>query len=128
LKALQPKHEQTWLKRIVTTLVAALVIVGVWAHITHPSDQLTGPVALFDHVFDVALALGLSILSIMVGYSIFTWAKLQFAGSTEALTFSFFAGTGVLGLSVLGLGLVGLLRPLPVLAVISIWILLTVRQ
>ena len=67
--------------------------------------------AILDRVFDFGITLCLAALTIMIGRTIARWFGLRFENIAEALAFSFFLGTGILGLSVLFLGLIGLLRP-----------------
>ena len=73
------------------------------------ASNVTGPLAILDHIFDFTLALGLSILALGVGASLCKQLKVEFTGTAEALSFSMFVGTGVLGLAVLFLGLLNLL-------------------
>jgi hypothetical protein len=81
--------------------------------------------ALLDHIFDVILALGLSIVVLSVGHAAGKRFRLNFASTVEDISFSIFLGTGVVGLSVLCLGLVGLLRPWPVAVLVILTIGLT---
>lgn len=71
-----------------------------------------------------ALALFIAIALVCVGHAIGRLLRLEFANGPEEISFSLFIGTGAVGLSVLGLGLLGLLRPLPVLSLIAVYLFL----
>lgn len=99
-------------RRIIVTLCVAIGLAGAITHIKL-GDQVAnaaGTLAILDHIFDVALALGLSILALAIGSSLCKVLKLEFNGNAEALSFSIFLGTGVVGLGVLFLGLLNLLH------------------
>src|SRR5215208_1893150 len=87
--------------------VAALSIV----HIRYGSPLTEiGPIAVLDHIFDLAFALGLTIITLVLGGALSKRLRLTFANTAEGLSFSLFLGTGLLGLVVLFLGLLGLLH------------------
>jgi len=103
-----------------------VLLAALYAHIhLGGSEEYTGPLALLDHIFDLILALGLSLVMLSVGHAIGRRFRLDFASTVEDMSFSIFLGTGVVGLSVLCLGLVGLLRPWPVAALLILAIGLT---
>jgi hypothetical protein len=79
---------------------------------------VTVAVAILDHIFDFTLALGLFTIVLCVGNALSTKLKITFAGAAEEIAFSVFLGTGVIGLCVLFLGLLGMLRPWPVMALL----------
>jgi 4-amino-4-deoxy-L-arabinose transferase-like glycosyltransferase len=89
---------------------------------------VTGPIAVLDHLFDLILALAISALTLSIGYVVCRKLGIVFANEAEGLSFSFFLGTGVLGLLVLVLGLLGQLRPLPVLALITLCVAFAASQ
>ena len=87
--------------------VAALSIV----HIRYGSPLTEiGPIAVLDHIFDLAFALGLTIITLVLGGALSKRLRLTFANTPERLSFSLFLGSGSLGLVVLFLGLLGLLH------------------
>jgi hypothetical protein len=51
--------------------------------------------------------------------------RLNFANTAEHISFSLFLGTGTVGLSVLCLGLLGLLRPWPIATVLALYVAVT---
>jgi len=82
---------------------------------------------VLDHTFDLILALGLSVLILLAGRGVAQRFDLEFVSAAEEISFSFFLGTGVVGLSVLCLGLLGLLRPWPVGLLLAFYTAMTVR-
>ncbi len=117
------------LKLIFIIVGASLLVGAVYAHIhLAGSEEYTGPLAVLDHIFDVILALALSIVVLSVGHAIAKGFKLDFASTAEDISFSVFLGTGVVGLSVLCLGLIGLLRLWSIAALLILTIGLTARH
>jgi 4-amino-4-deoxy-L-arabinose transferase-like glycosyltransferase len=108
-------------KLIAVMATAGLVLAFVYAHIRiNGSEEYTGPLLLLDHAFDISLALGLAVVLLSVGNALSKRFGLEFASTAEEISFSVFLGTGVAGLSVLCLGLLGLLRPWPVAALLAL--------
>lgn len=97
---------------MIIAFCVGVMLVGTIIHInlgTRASD-VTGILAIFDHIFDFTLALGLLILALAVGARLCNQFKVEFNGIAESLSFSIFLGTGVIGLAVLFLGLLSLLN------------------
>ena len=88
----------------------------------------TGALAVLDHLFDLVAALTLSFVLLSAGHSLSRRISLQFVNSAEHLAFSFFLGTGVVGLLVLLMGLLGLLRGWAMLALLFVTLALTARD
>jgi len=91
-------------------------------------NQVIGPLAFLDHLFDLILSLGLSALTLAIGYVFCRKLGMVFANEAEALSISFFLGTGILALSVLLLGLGGQLRPLVIVGLITLYIATAARH
>jgi 4-amino-4-deoxy-L-arabinose transferase-like glycosyltransferase len=116
-------------KIILIIAIATLVFGGIYAHIRiNGSELYVGPLAFLDHTFDVTLALGLSVVFLCIGHALGRRFSLNFANTAEHISFSVFLGTGVVGLSVLCLGLLGLLRPWPITTVLAVYIAVTARD
>ncbi len=98
------------------TLSFSSIVAHFWIG---PRDDVTGLLALLNNTFPLTLALVLAVVLSCVGHAITRLFKIEFANGAEEIAFSLFLGTGVVGLSVLGLGLVGLLRPWAALVVIA---------
>jgi len=114
---------------------AALVstVLCIAAAVTHfylgaVAEYATGPLAILDHLFDLVAAITVSFVILSVGHSITKRSSLRFVNTAEQLTFSFFLGTGAVGLLVLLMGLMGLLRPWAMLALLLLAIALTARD
>ena len=74
----------------------------------------TGLLAVVAHVYDLAVALMLAAVCVCVGNAVCERFRVRFASLGEEIGFSLFVGAGVIGLSVLLVGLAGWLRPLPI--------------
>jgi len=104
---------------------AALICLGllavVYAHLhVAGSDTYAGLLAPLDRVFDLALAIAISFMLASFGLAISRLLKINWSNTAETLSISLFLGTGVFGLAVLGLGLLGMLRPIPVLVLCAL--------
>lgn len=93
-----------------TPIIAVAARVAV--HTRYGQSPLTevGPIAFIDHIFDLAFALGLALIAVVLGGALSKRLRLTFANTAETLSFPFFLGTGFIGLVVLFLGLLGLLH------------------
>jgi hypothetical protein len=116
--------------RVAAVLGAALCIAATVTHLYlgAAAENATGALAVLDHLFDLVAAVALSFVLLSVGNSLTKRLSLQFANSAEQLAFSFFLGTGVIGLLVLFLGLFGLLRGWAILALLLVALILTARD
>ena len=105
-----------WMKPAVTVLAGLGVLAVVYSHLRIAgSDTYAGLLAPFDRLFDFALALAVSVMLTSLGLAVARVLKITWSNTAETVSVSLFLGTGVFGLAVLGLGLVGLLSPIPVL-------------
>ena len=111
-------------------LCVGVLLAAIAAHIYLGSSAnvYTGPIEVLDHIFDVALALCLVIVTLLIGFSVAKKFGLTFANTPEHLSFSLFLGVGLIGLSVLFFGLLGLLRPGPIVAFLIVVLALTYRE
>ncbi len=92
-----------------------MLLAAIYAHITiNGNPDFTGPLAILDRIFDLALTGGLAALMFCTGARLSRALRLKFLSIAEELSFSIMLGTGAVGLFVLALGLIGLLKPLPV--------------
>lgn len=122
--------------RLVSTSIAVAVLTAalcIAATVTHfylgaAAEQATGPLAILDHVFDLVAAVTVSFVILSIGYSLTKRTSFQFINSAEQLAFSFFLGTGVAGLLVLSMGLLGLLGRWDIFALLWLSIVLTERD
>ena len=116
--------------RVAAVLGAALCIAATLTHIYlgAAAEDATGVLAVLDHLFDLVAAVTLSSVLLSVGNSLTKRFSLQFIDSAEHLAFSFFLGTGVVGLLVLLMGLLGLLRGWAILALLLVALALTARD
>jgi hypothetical protein len=93
--------------------VTCLLLSAIYAHVaTHGNPDVTGALAVLDHVFNIAFAAALGVLTFCIGRALSRVLQLTFVSVAEELSFAIMLGTGALGLSVLALGLIGLLKPL----------------
>jgi 4-amino-4-deoxy-L-arabinose transferase-like glycosyltransferase len=92
-----------------------VLLAAIYAHSTiNGNPDYAGSLAILDRVFDFALAGGLGVLTFCIGARLSKVLQLNLISVAEELSFSIMLGTGALGLSILALGLLGLLKPLPV--------------
>lgn len=105
-----------WVWPAATTLLAAALVAIIYAHFRIAgSDTYAGLLAPLDRVFDLTLAVAISLMLASLGLAVSRVLHLAWANTAETISISLFLGTGVFGLAVLALGLLGLLRPIPVL-------------
>lgn len=109
---------------------AALCIAATLTHIYlgAAAEDATGALAVLDHLFDLVAAVTVSFVILSAGHSLTKKISLQFVNSAERLAFSFFVGTGVVGLLILFLGLMGLLRGWVMLGLLLFAVALTARD
>jgi 4-amino-4-deoxy-L-arabinose transferase-like glycosyltransferase len=92
-----------------------VLLAAIYAHITiNGNPDYAGSLAILDRIFDLALAAGLGVLTFSIGSRLNRVLQLTLQSVAEELSFSIMLGTGALGLSILALGLLGLLTPLPI--------------
>jgi hypothetical protein len=107
-------------------LLGVGVLAVVYAHLrVAGSDTYTGLLAPLDRVFDLALAVAISFMLASLGLVIARVIKVTWSNAAETLSISLFLGTGVFGLAVLGLGLLGLLKSIPVLILCALSIIIS---
>jgi len=105
-----------------------VLLAAIYAHITiSKNPDYAGSLAILDRVFDLALAGSLGVLTFSIGSRLSKVLQLKLMSVAEELSFSIFLGTGALGLSILALGLLGLLKPLPV-ALLILSLLIALRS
>src|SRR5829696_9171703 len=100
------------ISRVALAFTAVLCVAATLAHIYlgAAAEYARGPLAILDHSFDLVAAISVSFVLLSVGHSLTNRFSLQFVNSAEKLAFSFFLGTGAVGLLILLMGLMGLLR------------------
>jgi 4-amino-4-deoxy-L-arabinose transferase-like glycosyltransferase len=117
---------------IISACSAILIVVSafaVYAHLKILPERFNyhGSLALGARLFDLLLAIGLALLSLGVGRYVCGRLKVEFSGVAEELTFSILIGSGVVGMGIMALGLVGLLRAVAVAPLLLIFLLLSIR-
>jgi 4-amino-4-deoxy-L-arabinose transferase-like glycosyltransferase len=99
----------------IAVAVGIILLVGIaHFHISREAYEITGPLAIVDRVFDILLAGCLLTVVFCTGRGIARVIGLTFLSTAEEASLSVMLGTGTIGMAVLGLGLAGILRPLPV--------------
>jgi 4-amino-4-deoxy-L-arabinose transferase-like glycosyltransferase len=116
-------------RKILLIVGLTLCLAGIIAHAwIGGRDDVSGWLALLNNTFPIALALVLATVLSCVGNAVTRLFRIGFSNAAEEIAFSVFAGTGVVGVSVLGLGLAGLLRPWPVLGLIASYSIASYRS
>jgi 4-amino-4-deoxy-L-arabinose transferase-like glycosyltransferase len=120
------QHVTSWAKPAVTALAGSALLAVVYAHLhLAGSETYVGLLAPLDRLFDLGLAMAIGFMLASLGLAISRTLKITWSNSAETLSISLFLGTGVIGLAVLGLGLVGLLRPVPLLILCAFSIIIS---
>ncbi|HET6979075.1 MAG TPA: glycosyltransferase family 39 protein [Pyrinomonadaceae bacterium] len=122
----KPEEQQVtgWVWPAAGALFAVGLLTVVYAHFrVAGSDTYTGLLAPLDRLFDLALAAAISLILASLGLAISRLLHLAWANTAETISISLFLGTGVFGLAVLGLGLLGLLTPIPILILCTLSII-----
>lgn len=105
-----------------------LLTAAVYAHLKIAgNEEITGSLAILDRIFDLAFVSALAALTFCIGRRLARLLQLDFLSVAEELPFSIMLGTGCLGLCVLGFGLLGLLKPLP-LGLFTLFLLVIFRS
>ena len=98
-----------------------ILLPAIYAHVQiADNDHYRGPLAMLDRVFDLAFVCVLAIVTFALGRRLARALQLSFLGIAEELSFSIMLGTGTLALAVLGFGLAGLLKPIPIAILIVV--------
>jgi dolichyl-phosphate-mannose-protein mannosyltransferase len=116
---------RSWIRPTLTALIGLGVLALIYAHLhIAGSNTYVGILAPLDRLFDLTLAVAITLMLASLGLALGRFLNVAWSNTAETLSISLFLGTGVFGLAVLGLGLVGLLRPLPVLILCGVSIIL----
>ncbi len=105
---------------VVTPFVIGLGLLLQHLRIASNALDVKGFLALTERLFELSLAGSLVALTYCVGLTISRRLSINFAGRAEEIAFSVMLGTGAVGLAMLGLGLAGLLTPLPVILLLAV--------
>jgi 4-amino-4-deoxy-L-arabinose transferase-like glycosyltransferase len=105
---------------VVTPFVVGLGLLLQHLRIAPNALDVKGFPLLTERLFELLLAGLLSALTYCVGLTISRRLSIVFASQAEEIAFSVMLGTGAVGLAVLGLGLAGLLTPLPIILLLAI--------
>jgi hypothetical protein len=104
--------------RFGVTIAVLLCLAAVYGHIqvARSSDDYTGSLAILDRLFDLIFAGALGASSFCIGRAICRALSLTFSSLAEEIAISVMLGAGAFACGVLGMGLAGILAPLPVAA------------
>src|SRR6185503_17276353 len=120
------------LNRALGVLVPVALVSGfsLYAHfrIAAIGEDYTGILVPFDRVFDLLLNSVLVASVYAAGRSVARRLALSFSGVAEDIAFSIMLGTGVVGLFIFGLGMLGLFSALPVALLFIALVVVTRRE
>jgi 4-amino-4-deoxy-L-arabinose transferase-like glycosyltransferase len=122
LCAFAPLREKYFLISVGILLLG--VIIYAHFHVAG-SETYVGLLAPLDRVFDFVLAIAISLMLAALGLAVSRLLNISWANTAETLSISLFLGTGVFGLAVLGLGLLGMLRPIPILILCALSLIIS---
>ena len=115
-----------WVRPVTAALFVAGLLAVIYAHFhIAGSDTYAGLLAPLNHLFNLTLAIAISLMLASLGLAVSRLINLAWSNTAETLSISLFLGTGVFGIAVLGLGLLGLLRPIPVLMLCALSIIIS---
>lgn len=125
-----PRTRASLSRLAAVSLVIAVCMIALYAHIrvAQVGDDYTGLLAPLDRLFDIAFALLLVGISFCVGRTISEKLRIEFASLAEEVSFSVMLGVGTTGSLVMGLGLIGALKPLPVAGLFILLMILSHRE
>lgn len=111
-------------RRLVLIVGSVLLIPSaLYAHISIAGNKnYIGVLAPLDRVFDLLLVFLLFGLTFCVGRRLSRVLQLNFVSAAEEIALSVMLGTGILGMLILGCGLAGLLKPIPIVILLLILI------
>lgn len=114
---------------VVLLPIALLSFVSIYAHfrVAAIGEDYTGILLPFDRVFDLLLNLVLVATVFSAGRYVARLLSLSFSGLAEEVAFSVMLGTGVVGLLIFVLGMLGLFSALPV-ALLFVALLVVTRS
>lgn len=103
---------------------------ATYAHflVVQAGDDYTGWLMPLDRLFDLLLVAFLLALTYCNGRSIARKLGISFANDAEEISFSVMAGTGTLGLAILGFAFLGLLKLLPIIGLLLLLAFLACRE
>jgi 4-amino-4-deoxy-L-arabinose transferase-like glycosyltransferase len=101
------------LKLLVLVIVSALAVLRI-AFPERPMDYV-GPRALLDEAFALALLGFVLLVATGLGLKVLRWLRIHGQSDLDRVVFSTPLGLGILAYVVLGLGFMGLFRPVPIL-------------
>ncbi|HET9528963.1 MAG TPA: glycosyltransferase family 39 protein [Blastocatellia bacterium] len=112
------------------SLALAVMIAAIYAHIQVAQAGLdyTGPLGVLDRVFDLLLAVALIAAAFCVGRATSRLLRVDYNNVAEEISVSIMLGTGITGLAVLGIGLAGMLKPIPVAALVVVLVAASHRE
>ena len=120
---------------IAHSLVYMLPVLGLIAALSYAhfdvkqmGDDNSGAMLLADRVFDVTLSLALIGVVFCFGRKCARILSLSYESAAEEISFSIMIGVGIAGLMILGLGLAGLLAPVPVTLSIGLLMILSRKE
>ena len=106
----------------------SLILIGVHAHVVTKGDAYVGTLLILDHLFNVALTVGLFALCAAVGLYLLALFRFTFEEALEALLFSVAIGCGALAVSILVVGFLFVLQGITLAGITALWILVARKQ
>ncbi|MBI3650925.1 MAG: glycosyltransferase family 39 protein [Acidobacteria bacterium] len=112
----------------VAALTVALTAILAHLKLSGADDNYKGSLAIFDRIFDLGFAFVLASIAFLIGRRILRTLALEFYSLPEEAAFSLVAGSGAIGLAMLGLGLLGLLKLIPVAITLVLFVAIAWRE
>ena len=118
--------------RVLAVILPTVILFAfsIYAHfrVASVGEDYKGALAPFDRVFDLLLNVVLVASAFAAGRAMSRLLSLSFTSVAEETAFSIMLGTGLVGLLIFALGMVGLFKPLPVALLFVVLLVVTRRE
>jgi hypothetical protein len=104
------------------------MLISAHAYLVTRGDAYAGPLLIFDHLFDVALTVGLFALCAAVGLYLLALFRFTLDEALEALLFSVAIGCGALAVSILVIGFLFVLHGIALAGLAALWLLVARKE
>jgi hypothetical protein len=121
-------HQSRYLILVISYLIVFVSLLILHLQVTKLNEDYLGTLLAFDRLFDLSLALSITALAFCIGRRVCRFLQVDFDSGAEELAFSSMLGVGAIGLGVLLLGLVGLLRLVPILGLLALFVASSYRE
>src|SRR5215510_9929858 len=118
------------IRRSTIIILTAAIALSLYSHyrMTLLGEDYVGVLAPLDRIFDVLLTIGLLVATFCAGRLVSKMLKLHFVSAAEELSFSVLLGTGAISCLIFALGILGMFKPLPIVALFVVILVVARRE